>query len=208
MQKARGSNSLSSVTFLIFVRSISLSPRPQLVRRRVRRPLLLPRRPGWRPAGPPARRGRPGGVRRDPLRRPGGFDGVAVAQVQQWAVWRAADIGAVDGAEGGEGLVPGGSLVGVARYRFGSDRLGGMAVAGQFPARANRAGPPLPLKLVQRLIGAPTGPSAPTEIAQGVRAAPLGRQALPSPCGPRPDGTRVMPGPTSRRGAAWSGRSG
>ncbi len=74
----------------------------------------------------------------DPLRRPGGFDGVGIAQVQQGPVWQAADIWAVDGAEGGEGLVPGGPLVGVARYGFGADRLGGMIVAAQFPVRADR----------------------------------------------------------------------
>ena len=89
----------------------------------------------------------------DPLRRPGGFDGVGVAQVQQCPVWQAADIGAVDGAEGGEGLVPGGPFVGVARCGFGSDWFGGMVVAGQFPVRADRAGSPLPLEPVQRVIG-------------------------------------------------------
>ena len=50
----------------------------------------------------------------DPLRRPGGFDGVGVAQVQQGPVGHAADVGAVDGAEGGQGLVPGGPQVRVA----------------------------------------------------------------------------------------------
>jgi len=44
----------------------------------------------------------------DVLRRPGGFGGVSVAQVQQQPVGHTADVGPVDGAEGGEGLVPGG----------------------------------------------------------------------------------------------------
>jgi hypothetical protein len=58
-----------------------------------------------------------------PLRCPGGFDGIGVAQVQQDSVWQAADVRAADGAEGGEGLVPERPLAGVARYRLGSDRL-------------------------------------------------------------------------------------
>ena len=41
----------------------------------------------------------------DLLRRPGGLDGVGVAQVQQRAVGHAADVGGVGGAEGVEGLV-------------------------------------------------------------------------------------------------------
>ena len=65
----------------------------------------------------------------DPLRGPGGFDGIGVAQVQQRPIGQAADIGAVYRAEGGEGLVPGGPLVGVGRYGLGSGRLGGMVVA-------------------------------------------------------------------------------
>ena len=64
-----------------------------------------------------------------------------------------ANIGAIDGAKGGEGLVPGGPFVGVARYGLGSDWLGGMVVAGQFPVCAERASPPLPLEPVQRVIG-------------------------------------------------------
>ena len=66
----------------------------------------------------------------DPLRRPGGFDGVGVAQVQQRPVWQFADIRTVDGAEGGEGLVPGGPQVRGGRGGLGPDGLGGMVVAG------------------------------------------------------------------------------
>jgi len=47
----------------------------------------------------------------DPLRRPGGLDGIGVAQVKQPPIGHAADVGAVDRAEGGEGLVPGGAQV-------------------------------------------------------------------------------------------------
>jgi hypothetical protein len=42
----------------------------------------------------------------DVLRRPGGFYGVGVAQVQQRPVGHAAHVGAVGGAERGQGLVP------------------------------------------------------------------------------------------------------
>ena len=89
----------------------------------------------------------------DPLRGPGGFDGVGVAQVQQGAVGHAAHVGAVDGAEGGEGLVPGGAGVGGGRGGFGSDRLGGVVVAGQLAPGADGAGPALPVQPVQRVAG-------------------------------------------------------
>jgi hypothetical protein len=71
---------------------------------------------------------------------PGGLDGVGVAQVQQRAVWQAADVGAVDRAEGGEGLVPGGPQVRGGRDGLGSDRVGGVVVAGQFAPGADGAG--------------------------------------------------------------------
>jgi hypothetical protein len=45
----------------------------------------------------------------------------SVAQVQQQAVHHAAHIGAIDGAEGREGLVPGRAHVWGCRDRFGSD---------------------------------------------------------------------------------------
>jgi hypothetical protein len=61
---------------------------------------------------------------------PGGLDGVGVAQVQQPAVGHAAHVGSVGWAEGGEGLVPGGSRVGGGGDGFGADRAGGIAVAG------------------------------------------------------------------------------
>ena len=66
----------------------------------------------------------------DVLRRPGGLDGVGVAQVQQPPVGHAAHVGAVGRAEGGEGLVPGRPQVGGGRDGFGSDRVGGVVVAG------------------------------------------------------------------------------
>ena len=66
----------------------------------------------------------------DPLWGLGGFDGVGVAQVQQGPVGHAAYVGAVDGGEGGEGLVPGRPHVRGGRGGFGSDRVGGVVVAG------------------------------------------------------------------------------
>ena len=66
----------------------------------------------------------------DALRGPGGLDGVGVAQVQQRPVGHAADVGAVGGAEGGEGLVPGGAQVRGGRGGLGADRVGGVVVAG------------------------------------------------------------------------------
>ena len=89
----------------------------------------------------------------DPLRGPGGFDGVGVAQVQQRAVGHAAHVGSVDGAEGGEGLVPGGAGVRGGRGGFGSDRLGGVVIAGQLAPGADGAGPALPVQPVQRVPG-------------------------------------------------------
>ena len=89
----------------------------------------------------------------DVLRCPGGFGGVGVAQVQQQPVGHAADVGPVDRAESGEGLVPGGPQVGGGRGRFGADGLGGVLVAGQFPPGADGGGPLLPVQPVQRMIG-------------------------------------------------------
>jgi hypothetical protein len=57
--------------------------------------------------------GVPGGVAdlaelvTDPLRRPGGLDGIGVAQVQQHPIRHPAHVRAVDRAEGGQGFVPG-----------------------------------------------------------------------------------------------------
>ena len=62
--------------------------------------------------------------------RPGGLDGVGVAQVPQPAVGHAAHVRPVGRAEGGQGLVPGGPNVRRGRGRFGPDRLGGVGVAG------------------------------------------------------------------------------
>ena len=66
----------------------------------------------------------------DVLRRPGGLDGVGVAQVQQLPVGQATDVGSVSGAEGGQGLVPGRAEVRGGGDGLGSDRVGGVTVAG------------------------------------------------------------------------------
>jgi hypothetical protein len=73
--------------------------------------------------------------------------------VQQPAVRHAADIRPVDGTESSSGLMPGGSCFGGGGGGFGSDRVGGMVVAGQFPVRADRAGPLLPVPPVRRVRG-------------------------------------------------------
>ena len=86
-------------------------------------------------------------------RGPGGLDGVGVAQVQQPAVGHAAHVGAVGGAEGGEGLVPGGACVGGGRGRFGADRVGRVVVAGQFAPGADGGGPFLPGEPAGRVGG-------------------------------------------------------
>jgi len=49
--------------------------------------------------------------------------------------------------------VPGGPQVGGGRRRFGSDGLGGVLVAGQFPPGADGGGPFLPVPPVRRMIG-------------------------------------------------------
>ena len=89
----------------------------------------------------------------DPLRRPGCFDGVGVAQVQQPAVRHAADVRPVDGTEGGQGLIPGRPPVRGGRGGLGPDRVGRVVVAGQFPVRADRGRAPLPLQPVHRMPG-------------------------------------------------------
>src|SRR6266567_455750 len=89
----------------------------------------------------------------DPLRGPGGLDGVGVAQVQQPAVGHAADVGPVDGSEGGQGLVPGGALVGGGRGGFGSDGVGGVVIAGQFQPGTDGGGALLPVEPVYRVLG-------------------------------------------------------
>jgi hypothetical protein len=55
-------------------------------------------------------------------RCPGGLGGVGVAEQPQLAVGHGPDAGAADRAEGGEGLVPGGPLVGV--WWLGSGPIG------------------------------------------------------------------------------------
>ena len=65
----------------------------------------------------------------------------------------AAGVGPVGGAEGGEGLLPGGPQVGGGRGGFGADGFGGVVVAGQFPPGADGGGPLLPVQPAQRLFG-------------------------------------------------------
>ena len=77
---------------------------------------------------------------------------MGIAQVQQPAIRHAAHVRSVDGAEGGEGLVPGGPRVGDGRDRFRADRVGGVVVAGQFPPGADGAGAFLPVQPVQRML--------------------------------------------------------
>ena len=84
---------------------------------------------------------------------PGGLDGVGVAQVQQPAVGHPAHVRPAGRADGGQGLVPGGPNVRRGRGRFGPDRLGGVSVAGQFPPRADRRGPLLPVQPGWRMPG-------------------------------------------------------
>ena len=59
-----------------------------------------------------------------PLGRPGRFHRVGVAQVQQHPVRHGPHLGSVGGAEGCEGLVPGGPEVKGGHDRFGADRVG------------------------------------------------------------------------------------
>ena len=68
-------------------------------------------------------------------------------------VGHAAHVGAVDGAEGGQGLVPGRAQVRGGRDGFGADRVGGMVVAGEFPPGADGGGAALPVQPVQRVAG-------------------------------------------------------
>jgi len=87
----------------------------------------------------------------DPLRGPGGLYRVGVAQVQQLAVGHAAHVGPVGGADGSEGFVPGRADVWGGRDRLGTDRIGGVVMAGQFPVGTDGGGPPLPVQPVQRV---------------------------------------------------------
>ena len=89
----------------------------------------------------------------DPLRRPGCFDGVGVAQVQQRPVRHAADVRAVDRTEGGQGLIPGRPPVRGGCGGLGTDRVGRIVVTGQFPVRPDRGRAPLPLQPVHRMPG-------------------------------------------------------
>ena len=73
--------------------------------------------------------------------------------MQQPAVGHAADVGPVDGAEGGQGLIPGGPLVRGGRGGFGSDGVGRVVVAGQFAPGADRGGALLPVQPVHRILG-------------------------------------------------------
>ena len=89
----------------------------------------------------------------DPSRCPSGLDGVGVPQVEERPVQEAAYVGAVGGTEGSQGLVPSCAQVRGGRDGLGSDRVGGVVVAGEFPPGAEGAGPPLPVQPVQRVIG-------------------------------------------------------
>jgi hypothetical protein len=89
----------------------------------------------------------------DPSRRPGRFDRVGIAQVQEPAIWHAADVGPVDGTEGGQDLIPGCPPVRRGRGGFGPDRIRPVVVAGQFPVRADRSRAPLPVQPVHRVPG-------------------------------------------------------
>ena len=95
--------------------------------------------------------------------------------MQQPTVRHAAHVRAVDRAEGGQGLVPGGPGVGGADERFGADRVGGIGVAGQFPPGADRRSPFLPLKAVGRISGdrAERGGGPGRGVADGVLADPV-----------------------------------
>ncbi len=70
--------------------------------------------------------------------------------MEQGTVGQAADVGAVGGAECGEGFVPGGALVRGVAGGFGADRVGGVVVARQLAVGADRAGAPLPVEPVCR----------------------------------------------------------
>ena len=76
--------------------------------------------------------------------------------MQQRPVGQAAHVGTLGRFQGGEGLVPGGAQVRGGRGGLGADRVGGVAVAGQFPPGADGAGALLPVEAVQRVGG--TGP--------------------------------------------------
>ena len=135
----------------------------------------------------------------DVLRRPGGLDGVGVAQVQQRPVGHAAHVGAVGGAEGGEGLVPGGAQVRGGGGGLGADRVGGVVVAGQFPPGADGAGALLPVQPVQRVAG---------DRAQGVDCPGQGvarrRARRSGPCA-RPSSRRSRRRRRGVRGRRWRG---
>ena len=125
---------------------------------------------------------------------PGRFDGVGVAQVQQPAVGRAADVRPIGRAEGGEGLVPGGPHVGGGRGGFGPDGLGVVVVAGEFPPGADGGGPLLPAQPVQRIAGPGQG-QRPPRAGRGRR-----RAHRCGPCG-RPSARR-----SARRSRGGRGR--
>jgi hypothetical protein len=75
---------------------------------------------------------------------PAGLGGVGVADQSQPSVWQAANVRAVYWAEGGEGLVPGGSLVWHAAAGFGSDRVAGVLIAVHLTVGSDLGGLALP----------------------------------------------------------------
>ena len=74
-----------------------------------------------------------------------GLGGVGVAEQPQAAIGHHPDVGAVGRAESGEGLMPGGPLVGCLAARFRTDGVIGMGVAVRLPVGADRGGLVLPL---------------------------------------------------------------
>jgi len=98
----------------------------------------------------------------------GSFSQYNYAVAQGKALWptRAGDSG---------GLVPGGACLGGGGGGFGSDGIGGMVIAGQFPVRADRAGTLLPGSPVRRVLGyGPEGGHGPGQrVVGGVLADPV-----------------------------------
>ena len=106
---------------------------------------------------------------------PLGFGGVGVADEPQAAVGHAADVGPVGRAEGEEGFVPGGALVGCVVGGFGADRVGGVVVAVGFAVGADRGCLVLPFLPGGRVVGygAESGDGPGERVVGGELADPL-----------------------------------